>query len=126
MNVLKVTKDGGPLSRVWAYWLFEIKRLASVALLRFDDGTRDAFHSHAFSAVSWVLSGELVEESLGGLTRQHLPSLLPIYTPWYQTHRVRSKGRSWVLTFRGPWQGQWYEWADGQLVKLTHGRKEAK
>jgi hypothetical protein len=33
MNFLNKTKDGGPESTVWAYWLIEIKSLFSVALL---------------------------------------------------------------------------------------------
>jgi hypothetical protein len=59
MKLLETTKDGGAESTVWAHWLIEIKSLFSVALLRFEDGTRDAFHSHAFGCVSWVICGRL-------------------------------------------------------------------
>ena len=50
-------KDGGPESKVDGYWLFRHKRLFTVALLRFSKGSREAYHSHAFNAVSWVLTG---------------------------------------------------------------------
>lgn len=124
MQFLKVTKDGGPLSRVWAYWLVEVKRLASVALLRFEDGTRDAFHSHAFDAVSWVLTGELEEQTIDGRVRTYRPSLRPIFTARRCCHRVASRRRTWVLTLRGPWSRTWREVTpDGEVV-LAHGRRE--
>ena len=40
MKILKVVKDGGPESRVWAYFLIELKRLFSIALLRFEAAGR--------------------------------------------------------------------------------------
>jgi hypothetical protein len=52
-------KDGGPESPVEGYWLFEIKWLCSIVLLKFNDGGREAYHSHAFNALSWLLKGDL-------------------------------------------------------------------
>jgi hypothetical protein len=126
MQFLKVSKDGGPESRVWAYWLFEIKRLGSVALLRFENGSRDAFHSHAFNSISWVLSGELLEFHLDGRVESHKPGWRPIRTLRSTFHRVTSFGRTWVLTFRGPWAPKWSEFLpdEGRFVDLVHGRKE--
>lgn len=128
MNILKVTKDGGPESTVWAHWLVEMKRLFSVALLRFEDGTRDAYHNHAFESVSWVLKGELTEEHLNGKVEVHRPSLRPVRTHRGTFHRVRSKGRTWVLTFRGPWERLWAEYipAERRVVTLSDGRKEIR
>lgn len=124
-------KDGGYESTVWGFWLVEIKSLFSIALLCFEDGSRDAYHSHAFNAVSWLLSGRLVEHfypdySAGQLI--HDPSVAPIYTPRERTHKVYSVGRSWVLTFRGPWADKWEEYrgASRQAVTLTHGRREVQ
>lgn len=140
MKFLETTKDGGKESTVWAHWLIEIKGLFSIALLRFEDGTRDAYHSHAFNCVSWVLSGRLLEEDADRKatapvddwkwwTDIHTPSLLPIVTRRSTYHRVRSVGRTWVLTFRGPWSKTWREAVpDGRggyaERTLTHGRKE--
>jgi hypothetical protein len=123
MKFLEVTKDGGPESTVWAHWLIELKGLFSIVLLRFEDGSRDAYHSHAFDAISWVLSGELDEELrpteltlrkwVYGETTRYWPSLTPIITRRDTTHKVTSHGRTWVLSFRGPWAKTWDEYAHG-------------
>jgi hypothetical protein len=119
-------KDGGQESTVWGFWLCEFKKLFSIVLLRFENGTRDAYHSHAFDAVSWVLRGKLREEILAGKTTIYRPSWLPIVTRRHCFHRVESIGRSWVLSFRGPWLDRWLEYLpkEGRVVELTHGRKE--
>lgn len=139
-NVLRVTKDGGPESTVWAHWLFEFKGLASVVVLRFEDGSRDAYHSHAFDCVSWALAGGgLVEHRIGGPGAnleepyRHDPGITPIITRRAHMHKVISCGRTWVLSVRGPWQDNWQEVVGpdargraGRRVELTHGRKEVQ
>ncbi len=123
MTVKLFGKDGGPQSRVWGYF-FELKRLFSVVLLRFEHGTREAYHSHAFNSVSWVLKGCLVEKHLDGTAKLHKPSLWPVVTRRSTFHKVRSQGRSWVLSFRGPWAKTWQEWIPGKgFVTLTNGRR---
>jgi hypothetical protein len=128
MKILSKSKDGGSESNVTAYWLFEIKWLFSIAILRFDNGSRDAFHSHAFNCISWLLSGSLHEEFVDTRkeSRTYWPSLIPIITRTNTFHKVRSDGTSWVLTFRGPWQKTWKEYRpiEQRYVDLTHGRKE--
>jgi hypothetical protein len=134
MKVLSLSKDGGPESTVWAYWLCEFKSLFSVALLRFDGASRDAYHEHAFNCVSWVLKGELREDQLTqreigeGYSHgyhTHTPSVWPVVTRRDHKHKVDSVGTTWVLTFRGPWVRAWDEYvpATGETVTLTHGRK---
>lgn len=138
MRICYVGKDGGAESTVWGFWLIEIKSLFSVALLCFEDGTRDAYHNHAFHAISWLLRGRLEETVVTEttdswqrawrfLTTYTLhPSWRPIRTSRNRMHQVRSVGRSWVLTFRGPWRPQWQEFrpAEQRTVTLTHGRRE--
>ena len=127
MKLFYKAKDGGPLSHAWGYWLIEWKPVFSIALLRFEDGSREAYHNHAFNAISWLLSGELYEYGKGGnVLRCYLPSLWPIWTPRERMHKVVSKGRSWAITFRGPWRKSWNEYLPqtGQHVTLTHGRQE--
>lgn len=134
MKLLHVGKDGGPESNVTGYWLIEWKRLFSIALLRFSNGTRDSFHSHAFNSVSWLLSGELEEQTLREDDAPHYdvqfhnPSLLPIITRRSHFHRVKSWGTSWVLTFRGPWAKEWKEFDPGASVEsvLANGRRVVK
>ena len=124
MKFLTVTKDGGEESTVWAYWLVEIKSLFSVAVLVFENGSRDAYHSHAFNCVSWLLCGRLMEEFVDGNIKWYWPSLaFPIITRRDTFHKVTSTGRSVVLTFRGPWASKWKEHVDGREITLTHGRK---
>lgn len=126
MKILSWGKDGGKDSTVSGLWFIEVKRLFSIVLLRFDNGSRDAFHSHAFNAISWVLSGKLREENAWKTPKEYSPSLLPVLTYKDTFHRVESVGRTWVLSFRGPWAKTWKEYLpqESRFVTLTHGRKE--
>jgi hypothetical protein len=119
------SKDGGPESNVTGYWLVEIKNWFSIALLKFEPGSREAYHSHAFNCLSWVLSGCLEEKHLTGGLELHRPSLIPFTTKRSTFHQVFSIGRSWVLTFRGPWAKTWREYIPhNQTVQiLENGRK---
>jgi len=124
----KHMKDGGPESKVDGYWLFEIKSLFSIALLHFHNGTRDAYHNHAFNALSWLLKGDL-RETLFNIDYdivEYKPSLKPIWTSRKRYHQVYSNGDSWVLTFRGPWVDEWEEYVpqEDRFITLTHGRVE--
>ena len=110
MKLLSKGKDGGPESHVWCYWLIEWKRFITIALVDFHDGSRDAYHSHAFNSISWVLRGHLTESILTGGFRGYLPSWRPIITRRDTFHKVVSHGRTFVLTFRGPWAKDWQEY----------------
>jgi hypothetical protein len=123
MKFLSTSKDGGSESTVWAHWLFEIKFLASAVLLRFENGTREAFHSHAFNCVSWVLRGKLEERHIDGRIQYHYPSWRPVITKRDTFHQVFSYGRTWVISFRGPWADSWKEVEEGKEMTLTNGRK---
>jgi len=119
-------KDGGVESTVWGFFAIEIKRLFSAVLLRFDHGSRDAYHTHAFDCFSWVLRGKLIEYHLGGKTEVHEASWMPFITRKDTFHMVKVSGRAWVLSFRGPWVNEWLEYlpSERRYVMLTHGRKE--
>lgn len=126
MRMLFKSKDGGPESSVTGYWLIEDKNWFSICLLRFDGESREAYHTHAFDAISWVLSGGLREYFLDGRFRFHKPSLKPIRTPRDDFHKVSSiPGRTWALSFRGPWVDRWKEYLPAlkKSITLTHGRK---
>lgn len=128
MRFMKIMKDGGPLSKVTGCFLVEIKCLFSIVVLRFDDGARDAYHTHAFNAVSWVLKGTLIEDVLAGDDYEYPASFVPIWTPRDRFHKVISRGTTWAISFRGPWAQTWREYipqnAPGnRFVTLTHGRK---
>lgn len=125
MKFFKHMKDGGPESKADGYWLIEWKSLFSIAILHFHDGTRDAYHNHAFSAISWLFKGTLRERLLDGHVIKYTPSFIPIYTSRKRFHQVRSEGDSWVLTFRGPWLDEWQEYIpeENKYLTLTHGRE---
>lgn len=119
-------KDGGPKSHVWGFFFVELKKLFSIVLLKFEHGTREAYHSHAFNSVSWLLRGHLVESRIDRpYGRVYGPSFKPIITTRDNFHQVSSIGTSWVLSFRGPWADKWKEITeDGSEITLTHGRKQ--
>lgn len=123
MKLLFKSKDGGPDSNVTGYWLIEWKKYFSVVLLRFDFGSRECYHNHAFNAYSWVLSGMLREECLTPLKLNfYKASFVPIYTSRSRLHKVFGMTeRTWVLSFRGPWAKTWNEYSD-KFTTLTNGR----
>lgn len=135
MRFFRKAKDGGPKSTVTGYWLFEIKWLFSIVLLKFENGSRDEYHSHAFNSLNWVLSGEVEEQPVFSLvddddkpqwpTFVHRRSLIPVITKRSTFHRVVSRGTTWVFSIRGPWRKKWLEYdpKTRETVILTHGRK---
>lgn len=127
MRLFQYGKDGGPESTVWGWFLIEFKSLFSIVLLCFEDGSREAYHNHAFNCYSWVLKGKLEENILEDASKNiYTPSLKPIHTKRDTFHKVVSTGRTWVLTFRGPWSKTWKEFIPetGEYKNLTYGRKE--
>lgn len=137
MKLFRKAKDGGPKSTVTGYWLIEWKRLFSIVLLKFEDGSRDEYHSHAFNSWNWVLRGKVVEHCIqeipsftGDLNAQwykrqeYEPSVKPVVTRRNRFHRVISRGTTWVFSIRGPWSKTWREYdpATDKFSTLTHGR----
>jgi hypothetical protein len=73
-------------------------------LLCFDEGSREAYHTHAFHAVSWVFKGCLKEVVLGKEDEPIYlrPSIFPVFTARSRFHRVFGVGKkSWAISFRG-------------------------
>ena len=125
MRLLQKVKDGGKLSTVDAYILIEIKCLFSIALLRFNQGSRENFHSHAFNALTWFIKGTMREKFLDGREEVYTRRLLPKFTPRASTHKVIAERPSWCFTLRGPWSKTWSEFSpSGKTEYLyTHKRK---
>lgn len=128
MKFLSKAKDGGLASPVDAYFLVEIKGLFSIALLKFNKGGREAFHTHAFDALTWFLCGDLVEEDISGTRTRYRRSFLPKVTPKSSNHRVTADRDSWCFTIRGPWCDEWTEYSPctGYTTTFTHGRAVLK
>ena len=116
--------DGGKDSGVTAYFLIEWKVLFSIGILHFKKGTREAYHNHAFNALTWWLTGMVTEIKLNGDQKDYKPSLQPKYTSRDNFHKVMAHEDTWALTFRSPWADTWKEYRKDKYVTLTHGRKE--
>lgn len=125
---MKIRKDGGDESTVTGLFIVAIKPLFSIVLLRFDGKSREAYHTHAFNCLSWVLKGKLLEEMKDGRKYVLKPgSIFPYLTTRKDFHKVSSiTDRSWILSIRGPWANTWQEHLpDEQRDRtLTHGRIE--
>lgn len=131
MKLFKKMKDGGVESTVTGYWLVEIKSLFSIVLLKFEGWSREAFHTHAFNSLSWVLRGNLQETMYDGYTRYHRASWIPFITRRTDFHKVDSineggRGTTWALSFRGPWSKTWKEYLpnEDRHRTLASGRVE--
>lgn len=120
--------DGGIDSGVTGYFLIEWKPVVSIGFLHFEKGTREVYHSHAFNAITWWLTGAVVEDKLYDGFKAYAPSLRPKYTPRNKCHKVLAKSSTWAFTIRGPWHDTWIEVRfdkDRNQIRrvLTHGRK---
>lgn len=116
--------DGGKNSGVRAFFLIEWKILFSIGILHFNEGTREAYHNHAFNALTWWLTGSVTEIKLDGTETDYKPSIRPKYTSRDNFHKVKAHKSTWALTIRGPWVDIWNEYRNKKLITLTHGRVE--
>ena len=125
MRILQKAKDGGQNSPVDAYFLIELKGLFSIALLKFNRGTRENLSSHAFDALTWFICGALIELDISGDMYLYKRSILPKFTRKSKIHKVIALNDSWCFTIRGRWQDTWTEYNEEskELITLTHGRK---
>ncbi len=127
MKIFKHGHDGGENSGVTGYWFIECKPLFSVVLLRFNKGSREAYHSHAFNALTWWLKGEVEEHFQDGSpSKKWKPSLKPKLTLRKTFHKIYANKISWALSIRGPWKETWEEFNGGVMTTLAHGRKKVK
>lgn len=125
MKFFKKGVDGGADSGVTALYLVEIKPLFSIVLLRFGAGSREAFHSHAFNALTWWIKGKVREDFADGSESIFwTPSFKPKYTPRGNFHKIVGMYReSYAISLRGPWLNKWYEIKKNKLFTLTHHRR---
>lgn len=118
--------DGGNNSGVTAYFLIEWKILFSIGILHFKEGTREAYHNHAFNALTWWIKGKVTEIKIDKSEKDFKPSLIPKYTSKDNFHKVKAHENTIAITLRGPWNDTWKEYRKNKYVTLTHGRKEIK
>lgn len=132
MKFLQWSKDGGPESNVEGFFIIEIKWLFSIAILRFNEGMREDFHSHDFNAVTLPISGDMEEQSLGEHSTWRTETEVKPYVNWKwkltrktKIHRVKVNKTGYCLTLRGKWGKTWWEYnrKTHELKLLGHGRK---
>jgi hypothetical protein len=123
MKLFSWAKDGGPESPVDAFFIIESKRFGSIVLLRFNAGGREAYHTHAFNALTWFITGDMVEQDIDGVLYTYKRSMFPKYTAKTKNHRVRAYRTSYCVSIRGPWASTWTEDTDTHHTVLTHGRQ---
>lgn len=121
--LFKKAPDGGFGSGVTGYFLCEFKRSFSVVVLHFAKGTRDAYHDHAFNAVTVWLKGQVREHHLDGRVMSFSAGQWK-YTPRTTFHKIEALESTWAISIRGRWANSWHENRRGKLITLTHGRKE--
>jgi len=121
MKILWGHKDGGPDSLVWC-WGIEIKNLFSILLLKFEQNSRPAFHTHAFNSFSLLLKGGLHEIMLN--KEEKIFKRYSFISTYKNTfHQVKGLAKSnWVLTLRGRWDKEWKELNEHGLQTLTNKR----
>lgn len=123
MKFMSGGKDGGKKSHVNGFWFVEIKPLFSIVLLRFNPGTREAFHTHAFNAITFWLKGHVTEHHVDRSKKDWRPSIFPKLTRRSCYHKVYAHETTYALSFRGPWRETWKEHTLDGEVTLTNGRK---
>ena len=123
MRWLSKAPDGGQNSGVTGYFLIEAKSTFSIVLLHFRKGSREAFHSHAFNAITLWLWGSVEEYHLWGGLKRFSGGMIK-FTPRSTFHKIEALQDTWAISIRGPWVDRWNEWRGGKLVTLTHGRVE--
>src|SRR5687767_12280818 len=103
--------DGGKESGVTGYFLIEWKILFSIGILHFKKGSREAYHTHAFNALTWWFKGRVTEQRYNNpeANKEFKSSFKPKYTKRTCFHKVISHENTYALTFRGPWLDTWKE-----------------
>jgi len=114
--------------RIDRFTLFEFKPLGGVIFNVFNSVEQDRFHTHAFNAISVMISGSYNEEirkDYGYEQRKRHRDIC--YLPRTLEHRIMDSTPNAIsVTLCGPWEGTWTETSlSGRIRKLTWGRKPA-
>lgn len=110
--------------------VLEWKRFFSIKLFHFNptSGKQDRFHTHAFNALSILLSGDYVEEVI--TEKRQIVALKRsrkrfLFIPENQYHRITKSNGCRTLLITGPWGNEFKEltklpWVkDGDIYQET-------
>lgn len=93
--------------------VLEWKRFFSIKLFHFHptEGKQDRFHTHAFNAVSILLSGDYVEEVIesGQIVALKRSRKRFLFIPANQYHRITKSNGCRTLLITGPWGNEFKE-----------------
>lgn len=112
-----------------AYVLFEWKPVFSIIVYNWLTIKQNRFHSHAFPAYAFLLSGKYEEEVIinGNISKNTVNQWMkPRYIPRNYIHRIlKADPNTWTIIFIGNWHKWWYEYFDDTKtwVKYTWGRR---
>ena|SRR6185436_9717047 len=112
-----------------AYSIFEHKKLFSIIIYNWKTIKQNRFHTHAFSALAFLLNGEYTEERIvNGKIEENIikDRFKPRFLQKNYTHRIlKASPNTWTMVFVGPWIKYWYEYFQDskKWVKYTWGRK---
>ena len=112
------------------YTLFECKKLFSVIIYHWKTIKQNRFHSHAFPAYAFLLSGSYTEEVIidGVVTENTVNQWMkPRFIPKNYVHRIlKAEPRTWTIVFVGKWMNYWFEYFEDTKtwVKYSWGRNK--
>lgn len=93
--------------------VLEWKKLFSIKIFHFHktDGKQDRFHTHSFGALSFLISGNYIEEVIqdGKVVALDRNRSRIIYIPKNEYHRITKSGGCRTILITGPWEPYWKE-----------------
>jgi len=111
------------------YTIFESKHFGGIWVYNWQTILQNRFHTHAFNAYAFLLSGSYVEEVIedGTILTKNVNQLFkPRYLPENYCHRIlKAEPNTWTIVFFGKWIPYWWEYFHDTKtwVKYAWGRK---
>jgi len=111
------------------YTIIEMKSFFSIYLHCIATNCQDRFHTHAFSAVGWTLSGGYLEEVADGLNIKET-KIVTIGMGWrriprlYNHRLLKALPNTATLLFAGRYEETWTEQTNEWFRILGEGSKE--
>jgi len=111
------------------YTLIEIRKLFSIYFHFIDTEFQDRFHTHAFNAVGWTVSGGYDEEVMEGVNgtktyTKHIGRGIRRIPKMYNHRILKAKPNTMTILFTGPYNELWTEETDSWVKLITRGNTE--
>ena len=111
------------------YTLIEFRKLFSIYFHFIDTKFQDRFHTHAFNAIGWTVSGGYNEDVMdnvnGNKTHTKYIGTGFRYIPKMYNHKILdAKPNTMTILFTGPYNELWTEETDSWVKLITKGNKE--